>query len=69
MCCFFIGIKYVGQNGELSGCHNDVLNIIDYLDVHGFKEENMTVLMDDGEHKEPMRGNILAAFPKVVDEN
>ena len=22
-----IGINYVGQQGELSGCHNDVLNI------------------------------------------
>jgi hypothetical protein len=22
-----VGINYVGQNGELSGCHNDVLNM------------------------------------------
>lgn len=23
-----VGINYVGQNGELSGCHNDVLNMV-----------------------------------------
>lgn len=41
-----IGINYVGQQGQLSGCHNDVGNIKDYLvDAQGFKEENITVLM------------------------
>jgi len=23
-----VGINYVGQSGELSGCHNDVLNMV-----------------------------------------
>lgn len=65
-----IGINYVGQQGELSGCHNDVLNIKEYLmDVHGFEEENMTILMDDGEHEDPTRENILAAYTMLVEES
>lgn len=65
-----IGINYVGQNGELSGCHNDVLNIIDYLkDVHGFEDSNMTVLMDDGVHQDPTRENIMAAYTAIADDS
>lgn len=41
-----IGINYVGQQGQLSGCHNDVGNIKDYLmERQGFDESNITVLM------------------------
>ena len=41
-----VGINYVGQKGELSGCHNDVGNIKDYLvNVQGFQEQNITILM------------------------
>ena len=34
---FFSGINYVGQNGELRGCHNDVLNVSVYgiVTIHG----------------------------------
>lgn len=33
-----IGINYVGQQGELSGCHNDAKNMMEYIkDIHGFK--------------------------------
>lgn len=65
-----IGINYVGQNGELSGCHNDVLNIKEYImDIHGFQEENITVLMDDDEHEPPTRDNIAAAYDKLVEES
>jgi hypothetical protein len=40
-----IGINYVGQQGELSGCHNDVKNMIEYIkDVHGFTDENVSKL-------------------------
>jgi metacaspase-1 len=28
-----IGINYTGQQGQLSGCHNDVGNILNYLKV------------------------------------
>jgi hypothetical protein len=63
-----IGINYVGQQGELSGCHNDVHNIKEYImDVHGFKEEDMTVLMDDGEHMQPTRDNILKAIENLTE--
>jgi len=64
-----IGINYVGQRGELSGCHNDVHNIKDYLmNVHGFEEDNMTVLLDDGEHEEPTRDNIMGALDELVNK-
>ena len=39
------------------------------MDVHGFQEENITVLMDDGRHTRPTRENILAAYKKVVAES
>jgi len=65
-----IGINYVGQSGELRGCHNDVLNMIDYIkDVHGFEDKDMTVLMDDGQHADPTRANILGAYNKIADES
>ena len=41
-----IGINYVGQQGQLSGCHNDVGNIRDYLiDRQGFSKNNIHILM------------------------
>ena len=41
-----IGINYVGQQGQLSGCHNDVHNIKKYLiDHEGFQEKDMLILM------------------------
>lgn len=38
-------------------------------DVHGFEDENITTLMDDGEHTEPTKENILAAYEKLVSES
>jgi len=66
-----IGINYVGDNpGELAGCHNDVENMKEYIkDVHGFEEENITILMDDNEHTSPTRDNILAAYRTIVEES
>lgn len=66
-----IGINYVGhEQGELSGCHNDVLNMMEYIkDVHGFDEENIVVLMDDGEHEDPNKENMLAAYKKIVTDS
>mmetsp|Transcript_21292 Transcript_21292/g.44285 ORF Transcript_21292/g.44285 Transcript_21292/m.44285 type:complete len:210 (+) Transcript_21292:1-630(+) len=63
-----IGINYVGDEpGELSGCWNDVLNMKKYIvDVHGFEEDNIVVLMDDGENTEPTRENIIEAYRTVV---
>lgn len=62
-----IGINYIGQQGQLSGCHNDVLNMKEYLmDVHGFEEQHIIVLMDDGFHLNPTRANILNQYAKLV---
>ena len=65
-----IGINYVGQQGELAGCHKDVLKMKDYLmDVHGFEESNMTVLLDDGVHSDPTKDNILDAYRNIVKDS
>lgn len=62
-----IGINYTGQQGQLSGCHNDVKNMIEFIkDIHGFEDENITILMDDGAHTEPTYKNILAAYHELV---
>lgn len=62
-----IGINYVGQNGQLSGCHNDVGNIMDYLiQRQGFEKANIHVLMDDGKHESPTYDNIIKAFRRLV---
>jgi hypothetical protein len=59
----------MGQQGELSGCHNDVVNMKEYIkDIHGFEESHITILMDDGKHTEPTRDNILAAYRKLVSD-
>lgn len=65
-----IGINYVGQNGQLSGCHNDVFNMYNYIqDYYGFQDEDVTVLVDDGDHQSPTKANILAAYRKVVSQS
>jgi hypothetical protein len=65
-----VGINYVGAaQGELSGCHNDVLNMKRYITaVHGFEESDITVLMDDGSHDMPTKDNILAAYQAAVEK-
>jgi len=63
-----IGINYVGQQGELRGCHNDVLSIKSYLLKEGFEEFNMKVLLDDGSHDTPSAKNILEGFRWLVDD-
>mmetsp|Transcript_2465 Transcript_2465/g.3628 ORF Transcript_2465/g.3628 Transcript_2465/m.3628 type:complete len:335 (+) Transcript_2465:81-1085(+) len=66
-----IGINYVGHNpGELRGCHNDVLNMKNYImNVHGFEEDNIVVLMDDGENESPTAENILNAYKQIVADS
>jgi len=63
-----IGINYVGHNpGQLSGCHNDVFNMKEYIqDVHGFEDDNITLLLDDGNHTVPTHDNIIAAYENLV---
>lgn len=65
-----IGINYVGQNGQLSGCHNDALNIKKYLiQCHGFPEANIKVLLDDGKHTNPTRSNIMSALQSLAQDS
>jgi metacaspase-1 len=65
-----IGINYEGQQGQLTGCHNDCLNIRDYImEEYGFVEENIVVLMDDGDHAAPTRSNVLDAYRSVVAQS
>ena len=63
-----IGINYTGKAFELPGCHNDCYNLIKFLkDVHGFVDEDFTILMDDdGKHAEPTRENILKALHRFA---
>jgi len=60
-----IGICYRGQQGELSGCHNDVDLVKGYIQQQGF--DDIRQMTDDGEHEEPTRANILAGFDWLVE--
>ncbi|KAL7527016.1 hypothetical protein ACHAXR_001758, partial [Thalassiosira sp. AJA248-18] len=65
-----IGINYTGQSGQLSGCHNDVHNVSKYLtEVQGFRKENVTILMDDGNHRAPTKSAIVSAYKRLVRES
>lgn len=66
-----IGINYVGHSpGELSGCHNDVHNMKKYImEVHDFEEDNIVLLLDDGENRSPTKENIINAYKKIVAES
>ena len=56
------------EDNELSGAHNDVLNMKRYIQVRGFEEENIVILMDDGKHTNPTKKNIIHACKKVIRE-
>lgn len=59
----FIGINYIGQQGELRGCHNDVAMIQKLVTTRlDFNPSETRVLMDDGKSIEPTAKNILEAF-------
>uniref|UniRef100_A0A7S4QNJ4 Peptidase C14 caspase domain-containing protein n=1 Tax=Ditylum brightwellii TaxID=49249 RepID=A0A7S4QNJ4_9STRA len=66
-----IGINYTGmQPGELTGCHNDVKNVKEYLmNEHSFKEENITVMLDDNVHESPTKANIISGYKKLTKES
>jgi hypothetical protein len=72
MCSYrFYLLQIIGDSpGELSGCWNDVLNMKRYIKrVHGFKDENITVLLDDGKHQEPNYKNIINAYKRVISQS
>jgi len=65
-----IGINYRGLRGELTGCHNDAKNIKEYImNVHKFSDEEITMLLDDGYHKNPTKDNILNALNDLVSQS
>ena len=39
------------------------------MDVHGFQEENIHVLLDDKAYTRPTRMNITKAFKKLVNDS
>lgn len=62
-----IGVHYAGKPGQLSSCHSDVLNMKEHLiNVHGFKSEDVIVLLDDVKYHKPDRSNIMYAFSTLV---
>ena len=63
-----IGINYVGHEGELRGCHNDVLIMKQFITSQGFSDspDDMQILMDDGENEMPTRENLEAAMRWLV---
>lgn len=63
-----IGINYIGDDpGELRGCHYDVHNMKNYIMAcHGFEEDDIVLLLDDGENIEPTAANIMSAFKKLA---
>lgn len=62
-------ILFLKTKGELRGCQADVMNMVKYIkDVHGFTEDNITLLLDDGEHTPPTKENILHAYRTLVKE-
>ncbi|PBP22037.1 metacaspase CasA [Diplocarpon rosae] len=64
-----IGINYVGQEGELRGCINDVRNVSAYLtQSFGYAREDMVILTDDAPDRmgQPTQANIRRAMAWLV---
>eukprot|EP01062_Namystynia_karyoxenos_P048317 TRINITY_DN3673_c0_g2_i1.p1 TRINITY_DN3673_c0_g2~~TRINITY_DN3673_c0_g2_i1.p1 ORF type:complete len:597 (+),score=160.53 TRINITY_DN3673_c0_g2_i1:109-1899(+) len=69
-----IGINYVGQQGQLGGCHNDVKTIQALLRKLGFSQGNYqeVVLVDDRQWQGammPTKAEILRAFQWLASNN
>lgn len=63
-----VGINYVGQQGQLRGCHNDVYRMKEYLiNVQGFQEQEIVVLTDDGSCEQPTKQKMIKALTNLVD--
>mmetsp|Transcript_2251 Transcript_2251/g.6623 ORF Transcript_2251/g.6623 Transcript_2251/m.6623 type:complete len:273 (+) Transcript_2251:234-1052(+) len=64
-----IGINYVGQQGELRGCHNDVDSMLTFLKSRGFVDDScqVKILRDNGTDEDPTHDNILAALDWLAD--
>ena len=65
-----IGINYIGQQGELRGCINDVKNVKNFLTGHwGYREGDIVTLTDDqsDSRKKPTTANIIQAMTWLVN--
>jgi hypothetical protein len=58
-----IGINYVGEQNELKGCINDVININTIFKQQGF---NKTNILTDNTAVKPTKSNILEAFKNLL---
>lgn len=69
-----IGINYVGQEGQLSGCINDVKQMCSFLDRNGFATQpgSRRVFTDDNNYTpgcSPTVRNIIEAMKWLVQDN
>ena len=64
-----IGINYIGQNGELKGCINDVINMRNYIQEEGYSEENIRVMTEASNvpNLVPTAINIVNGFDWLCD--
>lgn len=68
-----IGINYVGASqGQLSGCHNDVYTMKDFLFNRGYSADTTRLVLDDSAgdalgEMEPTYDNIIQSFRWLVD--
>jgi metacaspase-1 len=66
-----IGINYVGHSvGVLSGCHNDVHMMKQFITSQGFSDSpnDMRILMDDGANQMPTRQTLEDAMLWLVTD-
>lgn len=62
-----VGINYVGSSCQLSGCHNDVKTMLNYLRTQGFQDSSTQVLLDDGSCQAPTKEAMVSAMRWLVD--
>lgn len=67
-----IGINYVGQDAELSGCANDARALKEFLvAVCGYLDANITMMLDDGDASTPVaptRANMVSGIAETLQK-
>ena len=62
-----IGINYIGSDGELSGCINDINDTKHILkSVYKYDDKDINMLSDEADIK-PTKQNIIKHLNKLVD--
>jgi len=65
-----IGINYIGMQGELNGCINDIIHAKNFLmTYHGYKEEEIVMLSEVSKNKKPTKSNIIHWMNWLVKDN